>query len=669
MRLFSLTLFTLGALLLTGCSQADRPRFTPPAARAVLEAEKPWPKNHFIVLAYHDVEDDAADQRYLAVRTSALNEQFAWLRENGYHPVSVDDIFTARNGGKPLPEKAVLLSFDDGYSSFYRRVWPLLQAYQWHAVLAPVGSWIDTPAGQPVDFGGLMTPRDRFTTWQQIAEMSRSGLVEIGAHTYAQHQGAVSNPQGNSEPYAVNRSYDAQHGRYESGEEYRQRVTKDVSMITQRITAATGKPPRVWVWPYGSAGGEALSIAKQHGYQMAMTLNEGLASVDHLDNVPRLLMANNPGLNSFAQRITQVQEKAVMRVAHVDLDYVYDPDPAQQARNLDKLVQRIYDLGVNTVFLQAFADPDGDGNVHELYFPNRWLPVRADLFNRVAWQISTRTRASVYAWMPVLAFDLDPALPRVQKIDLKTGNVRVDEEQYQRLSPYNATARQRIREIYQDLASHAAFRGVVFHDDALLSDDEDASPDALKAYQAAGFPDSIAKIHQDPATFQRWTRFKSRTLIDFTQQLATDVRAIRGPQVQTARNIYALPILEPKSEAWFAQNLDDFLQAYDWVAPMAMPLMEQVPAAESNAWLDKLVTTVARRPGALQKTVFELQSRDWRQPEESGAISGQQLAQWMKQLQTSGAQSFGYYPDDFLNNQPALNDVRPVFSSTWYPLP
>ncbi|VTO17181.1 outer membrane N-deacetylase [Klebsiella variicola] len=39
------------------------------------------------------------------------------------------------------------------------------------------------------------------------------------------------------------------------------------------------------------------------------------------------------------------------------------------------------------------------------------------------------------------------------------------------------------------------------------------------------------------------------------------------PQVKTARNLFALPILEPQSEAWFAQNLDDFLAAYDWTYP------------------------------------------------------------------------------------------------------
>lgn len=80
------------------------------------------------MLAYHDVEDDAADQRYLSVRTSALNEQIAWLLHNGYHAISVQDILDAHYGLKSLPPKAFLLSFDDGYSSFYTRVWPLLKA-------------------------------------------------------------------------------------------------------------------------------------------------------------------------------------------------------------------------------------------------------------------------------------------------------------------------------------------------------------------------------------------------------------------------------------------------------------------------------------------------------------------------------------------------------------
>ena len=658
----------LAVLLTTACSQADVPRFTPPAERPVGPMERPWPANRYAVLAYHDVEDGAADQRYMSVRTSALNEQFAWLKQNGYQPVSVEQILQAQNGGPALPNKAVLLTFDDGYRS-YSRVFPLLKAYNWPAVLAPVGVWLDAPAGKPVDFGGLMTPRDRFLTWQQVREVSDSGLVEIGAHTYASHYGGIANPQGNTEPAVANRLYDAKRGRYESEAEYRQRIEKDVALITQRITAATGKAPRVWVWPYGAAGGVALDIARKHGYRMALTLENGLGDVNAPANVPRMLVAGNPSLTSFAQQLTQIQNRQIMRVAHVDLDYLYDPDPQQQAKNLDKLIQRIYDLRINTVFLQAFADPKGDGNVRELYFPNRWLPMKADLFNRVSWQLSSRTGVAVYAWMPVLAFELGSDVPRVQRLDPQSGQLSVDDKQYRRLSPFNPVARQRIGEIYEDLAAHATFKGILFHDDALLSDFEDAGPDAVAAYRQAGFADSVAAIRQDPQQMARWTRFKSRALIAFTQSLTERVRAIRGPQVQTARNIYAMPVLDPASEAWFGQNLADFLQAYDWVAPMAMPLMENVSRADSGRWLDQLVGKVAAYPGALDKTVFELQAVDWRKERRISLDDGQLLAEWMRRLQRNGAQSFGYYPDNFLDDRPKLDAVRPVLSSAWFPLP
>lgn len=106
---------------------------------------------------------------------------------------------------KALPPKAVLLSFDDGYSSFYTRVWPLLQAWNVPALWAPVGSWVDTPANQKVNFGGLMTPRDRFATWDMVRELSQSPLIEIGSHTWASHYGIPANPQGSREPAIANR--------------------------------------------------------------------------------------------------------------------------------------------------------------------------------------------------------------------------------------------------------------------------------------------------------------------------------------------------------------------------------------------------------------------------------------------------------------------------------
>jgi biofilm PGA synthesis lipoprotein PgaB len=656
-----------GLLLITACGSAETPRYVPPADRVPLNADHAWPKNSFLVLGYHDVEDDAADQRYLSVRTSALNDQLAWLRDNGYHPISVQQIVDAHAGKIVLPEKAVLLTFDDGYSSFYTRVWPLLERYKFPALWAPVGSWVDAPANQPVDFGGLKTARDKFATWEMVREVSKSPLVEIGAHTWASHYGVQANPQGSKEPAVANRLYDKNTGQYETDAQYEARINADLDRVTKKITEVTGKAPRAWVWPYGAANGTTLKLARQHGYEMAFTLNPGLANAARLDDVPRILISDNPSLRNFASQVAQVREEQTMRVMHIDLDYVYDKDPVQQRKNIDKLIQRVYDMRISHVFLQAYADPEGDGNIRELYFPNRWLPMRADLFNFIAWQLQTRGGVNVYAWMPVLAFDLDEAVPRVAAWSPDSGRAAVDRQHYVRLSPWSPVARQRINDIYEDLARHASFHGILFHDDAMLTDFEDASPDALRAYQAAGFPASIAEIRRDPQTMERWTRFKSQALIDFTKQLTETVRAIRGPQVKTARNIYAMPVIDPASEAWFAQNLNDFLSTYDWTAPMAMPLMENVPPEQADAWLDSLVNRVARIPGALDKTVFELQARDWRKTGEHADISGEQLAHWMRQLKLSGAKNYGYYPDDFINDHPEMSAIRPTFSSYWYP--
>ncbi|WP_212589898.1 poly-beta-1,6-N-acetyl-D-glucosamine N-deacetylase PgaB [Bordetella genomosp. 7] len=655
---------------LCACAR-DIPVFVPPDDRPVSRADQPWPTNQFVVLGYHDVEDSDPDQRFLSVRTDRLVQQFTWLRENGYQPVSLAQIMTARDGGAPLPENAVLLTFDDGYRSSLTRVLPILRAFNWPAVVAPVGKWMDTPQGQPVDFGGQPVERERFLNWSDVTELSRSGLVEIAAHTNDLHFGALANPQGNTEPAAAIRLYDADTQTYESETAHRARLDRDIAAVTRKINRAAGTPPRAWVWPYGAESGTGLSIASEHGYQMGMTLEDGPAHVQGLMSTPRLLIASDPITSSFANSVVGIEAYPLMRVAHVDIDYVYDPDPEQADRNLGELVQRIRDMQINTVFLQAFADPQGDGLARELYFPNRWLPVRADMFNRVAWQLRNRAHVQVYAWLPVLSFDLDPDLPRVTRWDAQTGSVAPDPEQYRRLSPFDATARQRIIEIYQDLSRQAVFDGILFHDDALLTDFEDAGPDALAAYQAAGLPASIAEIRADPDAMQRWTRFKSRHLVDFTLELAQEVKAIRGPHILTARNLFAGPIVDPGSEAWFAQNLDDFLAAYDWTAPMAMPLMEDVPEGQELAWLDRVVDTVALRPGALRRTVFELQARDWRRaPDgaESTPVDTEVLAQWMRRLQLRGARNFGYYPDDFVQNHPVLEEIRPAISDSWYPL-
>ena len=98
------------------------------------------------VLAYHDIRDDVAedfDPDQFAVSTAKLIDQFTWLRENGYQPVSVDHLIAAQSGEIQLPDKAVLLTFDDGLVSFYTHLFPLLKLFDYPAVVSVVTNWIE----------------------------------------------------------------------------------------------------------------------------------------------------------------------------------------------------------------------------------------------------------------------------------------------------------------------------------------------------------------------------------------------------------------------------------------------------------------------------------------------------------------------------------------------
>lgn len=662
------SLFMLVSIfMLSACLSQQKNEFTPPQQRESLQAEQPWPRNGFVAISWHNVEDEAADQRFMSVRTSALREQFAWLRENGYQPVSIAQIREAHRGGKPLPEKAVVLTFDDGYQSFYTRVYPLLKAFQWPALWAPVGSWVDTPPNQQVKFGDEMVARHYFATWQQVREIARSKLVEIASHTWNSHYGIEANPTGSQLPVFVNRMYLSNNGRYETEAEYRHRIRQDAIKMTAQLQKNAGVTAQVFVWPYGDANGIAIEELKKLGYDMFFTLESGLGNTSRLDSIPRVLIANNPSLKEFAQQIIRVQETSPERVMHIDLDYVYDADRQQRERNLDVLIQRVKDMQISSVYLQAFADPTGDGLVKEVWFPNRLLPMKADLFNRVAWQLRTRAGVAVYAWMPVLSWDLDPTLPRVEYLPTDKKTSQIHPSQYRRLSPFDDRVREQISTLYEDLAGHASFDGILFHDDAVLSDYEDASAPAIAAYKKAGFSTSIREIREDPEQFKRWTQFKRQALTDFTLALSAKVKAVRGPQIKTARNIFALPVMQPESEAWFAQNYADFLKSYDWTAIMAMPYMEGINEKSADKWLVQLVNHIKAIPQAKDKSVLELQTQDWKANGQHQAIQSQIIAHWMSLLQLNGVKNYGYYPDDFLRNQPEIKVIRPQFSTAWYP--
>ena len=614
-------------------------------------------QSNFKVLSFHDIVlEKTASSEIDDVTADNLINYFSWLKANGYNVISIKDILTAKKTGQPLPEKSIVLTFDDGYKSFYTHVMPLLKAFQYPATLAIVGSWLEVPENGTVLYADKLVPRSKFLSIKELQEVSRSSLVEIASHTYDLHHGILGNAQGNTMPALTTFEYNAITNQYESEESYLNRIKSDLVKNNAWIKKHTGISPRIIVWPYGRYNQVAQTMAKDLGMEVAITLDDD-ENLDHqsIDSIHRIYLINNPEIDDFVANLREAPP-ALERVMHVDLDYVYDKDPVQQEKNLGLLLERVKESGVTTVYLQAFSDDDASGVAKSLYFNNGYLPVKADLFGRVSWQLKTRVGVKVFAWMPLLAFD--PGPEKLRDLDLVTSTDGSKGIGYLRLSPFSERSRAFIKGIYTDLGRYASFEGILIHDDATLSDKEDAGPAALDYYAKNwGLPRNISDIKQNPELNEKWYKAKTQALTQFALEMRDAAQTYRKP-ISLARNYYAEVALNPSSEEWFAQSIANGLDHFNWVALMAMPYMEN--ASNPTEWLNNLVDKTQVYPKASKKLVYEFQAKDWNTGK---PIPTKELAGWMRTMRIKGIFNYGYYPDNQFTNQPNMELLKQELST------
>lgn len=549
----------------------------------------------FVALNYHEARDDVRDYPDpYAVDSSALVMQFSWLKGNGYTPVSLSQIIAARRGGEPLPAKAVLLTFDDAYLSFYTRVYPLLREFNYPAVLGVVGKWIDQPQDGPMMYGekGSVSTAS-FPSWKQLREMADSGLVELASHTYDLHRGIRANPQENEEPAATTRLYDTASNRYETNASWYKRVRNDLAKNSDLIASKTGYRPRAVVWPYGSYNHTLVNIAADLDMPITMTLDDGVNTpATPLNLMRRILVQHNPSLSEFAGEMHGPQRVQPVRVVQVNLDDIYNVDTQLQEQHLSTLLNRIQILQPTHIFLQATHDSNADGIADAAYFPNHALPLRADLFNRVAWQLATRVDVQVFAVMPVTGFDLPP---------------------------------ENLIKIYADLARGSSFDGLVFEDQENFETLNNADRFALTQRLASTVRESRAPLH---------------TVLSVQ---------IKTPAISTSRSSN-LP--SPQHDlAILAAN-------YDYVALAISPTTEHL--TDADQLLNNL--RIANSPED-QVTRRQLIFMFNNSPQLVTSMTSQ-----MRLLQLGKLFNFGFGADDFLQNQPPLNQIAPVMSLREYPI-
>ena len=147
-RLLFALLGVLGLLLITAC--------------ALMRSAPGIP-----VLNYHQVEEK--DGNPLTLWPDQFEAQMAYLAEEGYTPITIDEMMDALENGAPLPEKPVIITFDDGYADNYEYAYPILKKYGFKATIFLIYDFTNT--------------YPNYLTWDQINEMKESGLIHFESHT------------------------------------------------------------------------------------------------------------------------------------------------------------------------------------------------------------------------------------------------------------------------------------------------------------------------------------------------------------------------------------------------------------------------------------------------------------------------------------------------------
>lgn len=198
------------------------------------------------ILTYHDVIE-RRDESSLWFDCSAdeLANQLDWLKANGAHFVSIDQVYKHLSSGAPLPKYAIAITFADGYEGFYRHGLPVLRSRH-----VPVAMFVHT------DYVGDQQGRPKMT-WDQLKELDREGLVTVCSQT---------------------RTHPADLRRLSAAS-----LAEEMSGSKAALERQLGHPARYIAYPNGKFDTRVARAAQKAGYVMAFT--ERLTPIEESPNL------------------------------------------------------------------------------------------------------------------------------------------------------------------------------------------------------------------------------------------------------------------------------------------------------------------------------------------------------------------------------------------------
>jgi len=135
------------------------------------------------VIMYHDIIKSSVRRDIYTITPEAFEEDIKWLKNNGYQTVGIQEIIDYVENGAKLPDKPVMLTFDDGHYNNIYYAEPILAKYGMKGVIFVTGEFCDISVKE-----GVKNPAYSYIFWEEQKRMAESGIWDVENHTYYLHR-------------------------------------------------------------------------------------------------------------------------------------------------------------------------------------------------------------------------------------------------------------------------------------------------------------------------------------------------------------------------------------------------------------------------------------------------------------------------------------------------
>ncbi len=209
------------------------------------------------VIMYHHISKDSKSLNAYVITPDELEEDFKYLKESGYTAILPKDLKEYIKGNSSLPEKPVIITFDDGFESVYRYAYPLALKYNFPFAAAILGK--EAEHYSKINDHNILYS---YMTWDEIKELSDSNMVEIANHTFNLHD------------VYPRKGVNIKKG--ESIETYARTVSEDIEALQNMLSKNSEVTPKTFVYPYGFFCKESDTLIRSLGFEISFICTEGI---------------------------------------------------------------------------------------------------------------------------------------------------------------------------------------------------------------------------------------------------------------------------------------------------------------------------------------------------------------------------------------------------------